>query len=116
MTADQKALDYARARYETGVDDQISVVEAQNTLQNAQSTLINLGVARAQYEHAIAMLIGRNASDFSMPVKSLNATPPAIPIGIPSQLLERSPGRCSPGEVHGSSQCGNWNSCCSLLP
>jgi outer membrane protein TolC len=48
-------------------------------------------VARAQYEHAIAMLIGTDPSSFSIPVKALNATPPAVPIGVPSQLLERRP-------------------------
>lgn len=91
IEADKKALDLARARYETGVDDQISVVEAQNTLESAQSEAMNLGVARAQYEHAIAVLIGTNPSTFSIPVKALNAAPPAIPIGVPSQLLERRP-------------------------
>jgi NodT family efflux transporter outer membrane factor (OMF) lipoprotein len=91
VEADKKALELARSRYETGVDDQISVVEAENTLQNAQSAMTNLGIARAQFEHSIAMLIGKSASDFSMPVKPLNATPPAIPIGLPSQLLERRP-------------------------
>ncbi len=91
VEADKKALDIARARYETGVDDQISVVEAENTLQNAQAGLTNLGVARAQYEHAIAMLTGKSASDFSMPGKPLKAAPPAVPLGVPSQLLERRP-------------------------
>jgi NodT family efflux transporter outer membrane factor (OMF) lipoprotein len=91
IEADKKALDLARARYETGVDDQISVVEAQNTLQSAESQSINLGVARAQYEHAIAVLIGVNPSSFSVPVKPLDARPPTIPIGVPSQLLERRP-------------------------
>jgi NodT family efflux transporter outer membrane factor (OMF) lipoprotein len=91
IESDKKALDLARARYETGVDDQISVVEAETTLQTAESESINLGVARAQYEHAIAVLIGTNPSSFSVPVKSLNAAPPAVPIGMPSQLLERRP-------------------------
>lgn len=91
IEADKKALDIARARYETGVDDQISVVEAQNTLQNTESAAANLGVARAQYEHAIAVLIGVNPSGFSIPVRALDARPPAIPIGMPSQLLERRP-------------------------
>jgi NodT family efflux transporter outer membrane factor (OMF) lipoprotein len=88
---DKKALQLTQSQYDTGIGDQISVVEAQNTLQNAQSEAINLGVARAQYEHAIAVLIGADPSAFSIPVKPLNATPPAIPIGVPSQLLERRP-------------------------
>ena len=91
VEADKKALDLARSRFETGVDDQISVVEAENTLQNAEAGLTNLGVARAQYEHAIATLIGKSASDFSMPSRALKAMPPAIPLGIPSQLLQRRP-------------------------
>ena len=91
VEADKKAFDLTRSLYETGIDDQISVVEAQNTLQNAQSAAINIGVARAQYEHAIGVLIGANPSGFSIPVKPLSATPPPIPVGVPSQLLERRP-------------------------
>jgi NodT family efflux transporter outer membrane factor (OMF) lipoprotein len=91
IDADQKSVDLSRARYETGVDDEISLVEAQNALQSAQAAGTNLGVARAQYEHAIAVLIGTTASSFSIPVKPLNAAPPAVPVGVPSQLLERRP-------------------------
>jgi NodT family efflux transporter outer membrane factor (OMF) lipoprotein len=91
VAADQRSLDFARAQYETGLTDQLAVVQAQNTLQNAQSQATNLGVARAQYEHAIAVLIGKIASDFSIPAKPMLITPPPIPIGLPSQLLERRP-------------------------
>lgn len=91
IAADQKALDYNRARYETGIGDQLLVVEAQNTLQNAESLATNVGVLRAQYEHAIAVLIGANPSSFSITIKPLKSKPPAIPIGMPSQLLERRP-------------------------
>jgi NodT family efflux transporter outer membrane factor (OMF) lipoprotein len=88
---DKKALDYTRAQYDTGVGDEISVVEAENTLQNAQAAAINLGVERAQYEHAIAVLTGSDPSSFTIAVKALNAAPPPVPIGVPSQLLERRP-------------------------
>jgi len=88
---DQQALDYNRAQFETGVAPEINTIEAQNTLQNAQAQLAGLGIARAQYEHAIAVLVGTNPSSFSIPVKALDATPPQIPVGIPSQLLERRP-------------------------
>jgi NodT family efflux transporter outer membrane factor (OMF) lipoprotein len=91
VEADRKALDIAKARYNTGVDDQISVVEAQATLDSAQSAAINLGIARAQYEHAIAMLIGKQASTFSIPAERKTSAPPPIPVGLPSQLLERRP-------------------------
>jgi NodT family efflux transporter outer membrane factor (OMF) lipoprotein len=66
-------------------------VEAENALQNAEAAATNLGIARAQYEHAIAVLIGTTPSSFAVPVKPLNAAPPTLPIGVPSQLLERRP-------------------------
>ena len=91
IDADQKSVDLTRARYETGVDDQISFVQAENALQSAEAAGTNLGVARAQFEHAIAVLIGTTPSSFSIPVKPLDAVPPAIPLGMPSQLLERRP-------------------------
>ena len=64
----QKSLDLTQAQYDTGVGDQISVVEARTTLQSAQASLTNLGILRAQYEHAIAVLIGKPASAFSLPL------------------------------------------------
>ena len=91
VQADTASLEYTRAQYETGVGGEISVVEAQNTLQNVQASLTNAGVARAQYEHAIAVLVGTNPSTFSIPVRPLSAAPPPVPIGVPSQLLERRP-------------------------
>lgn len=91
VAADQKALDYARAQYETGIGAQIAVVQAESILENVQSQLTNLGVARAQYEHAIAVLVGKAASDFSIRSRPLLITPPNIPVGLPSQLLERRP-------------------------
>ena len=91
VEADKKALEVVRAASDTGVGDQISVVEAQTTLQMAQSAAINLGIARAQYEHAIALLVGKPASTFSIPVEPKTSAPPPIPVGLPSQLLERRP-------------------------
>jgi NodT family efflux transporter outer membrane factor (OMF) lipoprotein len=91
VAADKKSVELTRARYETGVDDQISLVQAQNALDNAEAEATNLGIARAQFEHAIAVLLGTTPSGFSIPVKPLAAAPPAIPIGVPSQLLERRP-------------------------
>lgn len=91
IAADLKSLEYTRAQYETGVGDKISMLEAENTLRNAQASATNLGIARAQYANAIAVLAGRNPSSFSIPVRPLRASPPPIPVGIPSQLLERRP-------------------------
>lgn len=91
VAAYQKALELTKARYETGVDNRISVVEAQNTLENAQAAEIGIGTTRSQFEHAIAVLIGTNPSSFSIPVKAKTVPPPPIPVGLPSQLLERRP-------------------------
>ena len=91
VEADKKSVELSRARYETGVDDELSLVQAENALQTAESEGTNLGIARSQFEHAIAVLIGTTPSSFSIPVKPLNAAPPVIPVGVPSQLLERRP-------------------------
>ena len=91
VEADKKSLEITKTLYDTGIDAYISVAEAEATLQAAQATLTNLGILRAQYEHAIATLLGTPATDFSIPVRPLLATPPAIPTGVPSQLLERRP-------------------------
>lgn len=91
VAADQKSLNYNQAQYDTGVGDYISVAEAKTTLESAEAAAINVGLLRAQYEHAIAMLIGKIATDFSIPVKAMVYTPPAIPTGVPSQLIERRP-------------------------
>lgn len=89
--ADEQALAITRAAYDSGVDDYISVVEAQTTLENAQAQQINIRVARAQYEHAIATLVGKVASDFSIPVRPELTSSPPIPVGVPSELLQRRP-------------------------
>ncbi|MEG9436007.1 efflux transporter outer membrane subunit [Edaphobacter sp. HDX4] len=91
VAADQKAVDFAQTQYDTGVGDYLSVVQAKSALQSAQASAISVGVARAQYEHAIAVLLGKLATDFSLPVKPLLTAPPPIPVGVPAQLLERRP-------------------------
>jgi len=91
VAADQKLLDLTQVLYDTGIDDYYSVVAARTTLQSVQASLINVGVARAQYEHAIAVLLGKVATDFSIAKKPLLTTPPPIPVGVPSELLQRRP-------------------------
>jgi len=91
VQADQKILDLTKALYETGIDDEASVVEAQATLQAAQSASEGVATNRAIYEHAIAVLIGKAPADFSLPVKNLTTPVPAIPVGVPSELLQRRP-------------------------
>jgi NodT family efflux transporter outer membrane factor (OMF) lipoprotein len=91
VAADQKELDLTRALYESGITNQISVVQAETTLQSAEAGATNVAIARAQYEHAIAMLVGKAATGFSIPVKPMTTAPPPIPVGVPSELLERRP-------------------------
>jgi NodT family efflux transporter outer membrane factor (OMF) lipoprotein len=91
VKADKESLDLAVARYQTGIDTMISVTQAQTTYESVQAQALNIGVARAQFEHAIATLIGKPASSFSLPVKARTTEPPPIPIGVPSELLERRP-------------------------
>jgi NodT family efflux transporter outer membrane factor (OMF) lipoprotein len=91
VVADQKSLDYNQAQYDTGIGDYISVAEAKTTLEAAQAAATNVGLLRGQYEHAIATLTGKTATDFSIPVKPMVFTPPSIPTGVPSQLVERRP-------------------------
>jgi NodT family efflux transporter outer membrane factor (OMF) lipoprotein len=91
VAADQKALDAAQGAYDAGTGDYISVVEARATLQSAQSSATNVALSRAQFEHAIAMLVGKVATDFSIPVKPMLYTPPPVPTGVPSELAERRP-------------------------
>ncbi len=91
VAADQKALDAAQGAFDAGTGDYISVVGARATLQSAQASAVNVTLSRAQFEHAIAVLVGKVATDFSIPVKPMIYTPPAIPTGVPSQLAERRP-------------------------
>ncbi len=91
VAADRKTIEYARAQYETGVGARIALVEAQNALQTAEATAAGIGLARAQYEHAIAVLLGKPPAEFSLSPRPLDAVPPDVPPGIPSELLERRP-------------------------
>src|SRR5580692_5126499 len=91
VVADQKQYDLTKSLYDLGIDDQIAVVQAETTLRSAQAGQTNVGIARAQYEHAIAVLVGKAATSFSIPVKPMTTAPPPIPVGVPSELLERRP-------------------------
>jgi NodT family efflux transporter outer membrane factor (OMF) lipoprotein len=91
VEANKKTLELTKALYETGIGDQISVIQAQTTLESTQAAAISLGVARSQFEHAIAVLIGRPAPAFSIPVRPMTTAAPPLPVGVPSQLLERRP-------------------------
>jgi NodT family efflux transporter outer membrane factor (OMF) lipoprotein len=91
VSAFEKFLRLTQDRFANGVASQADVVQAQTQLKTTQAQAIDVGVQRAQLEHAIALLMGQAPSSFSLPAAPLAATPPAIPVGVPSELLERRP-------------------------
>ena len=84
-------LALTQIRFKGGVATDVDVAEAQTQLDQTIAQDIDVGVARAQYEHAIAVLIGEPASSFSLASAPLTLQLPQIPVGVPSQLLERRP-------------------------
>jgi NodT family efflux transporter outer membrane factor (OMF) lipoprotein len=87
----QQALQLTQTLYRTGIDSEQDVAQAETALRTAEADAVAVERTRAQYEHAIALLVGQAAGSFSIPVRPLNVTPPQIPTGVPSQLLERRP-------------------------
>jgi len=86
-----KSLDLTKNRYAGGVASKTDVAQADTQLKSTQAQALDTGVQRAQLEHAIALLVGKPASTFSIPVAPLAAVPPAVPVGVPSEVLERRP-------------------------
>ncbi len=92
VLAYRQALKLTQNRYTQGVVARADVLQAKTALQAAQAAAFNNRIARAQYEHAIAVLVGEPASTFSLAVSPLKmAAPPHIPFTLPSALLERRP-------------------------
>ena len=91
VVAFEKALQLTQNRYNGGIASKAEVAQAQTQLDQTQAQDIDVGAARADYEHAIAVLIGKNPEEFKLPVAPLKRVPPVIPTGVPSQLLERRP-------------------------
>jgi NodT family efflux transporter outer membrane factor (OMF) lipoprotein len=91
VVAFQSALDIATQRFTAGAASDSDVALAQTQLQTARAQLIDIGVMRAQLEHAIATLIGETASTFVLSPNATQLAPPDVPAGVPSQLLERRP-------------------------
>lgn len=91
VTAYEKALQLTTNRFNGGIASQVDVTQALTQVETTRAQLIDIGVARAQFEHAIAALIGDPASTFSIPRLPLDGLPPAVPPGVPSELLERRP-------------------------
>ncbi len=87
----RQSLQLNTSLYRAGLASEQDVSQAQTQLNTAIAQATDLGVARAQYEHAIATLIGKPASEFSLPAGPFAPNPPAVPVGIPSGLLERRP-------------------------
>ncbi|MEN3353417.1 MAG: hypothetical protein V7640_1575 [Betaproteobacteria bacterium] len=91
VQAFEASLKLTQNRYNAGVVARIDVVQAESQLRTTQAQLIDVGIARAQFEHAIAVLTGKPPAEFSLARAPLPTEPPAIPIGLPSELLERRP-------------------------
>lgn len=91
VVAYQEDLDLTRSQYKAGLSSDEAVAQAEAQLKAVQAEDTNLGILRAQYEHAIAVLIGQSASAFSLPAKDSEPDLHAIPVGLPSELLERRP-------------------------
>lgn len=91
VNADTDFLKLTQVRRKGGVATDVDVAQAQTQLDTVKAQDIDLGVARAQYEHAIATLIGVSASTFSLPFSPLDLALPTIPAGVPTDLLERRP-------------------------
>jgi NodT family efflux transporter outer membrane factor (OMF) lipoprotein len=86
-----KTLKITQNRYQAGVAAKAEIVQAETQLDSAKAQAINLGVQRAQFEHAIAMLLGKTPAGLTIAVAPLNMLLPPIPVSIPSQMLERRP-------------------------
>ncbi len=91
VTDYEKALQLTQARFHGGYASDVDVEQAETQLETTRAQDIEVGVARAQFEHAIAVLTGQPASTFSIAQSPLTASPPEIPLGLPSELLERRP-------------------------
>jgi NodT family efflux transporter outer membrane factor (OMF) lipoprotein len=91
VAAYEKALELTRNRYSGGIASQVDVAQAETQLETTRAQAVDLGVQRAQFEHAIAVLTGQPASSFALAVSPLASAPPVVPVGLPSELLERRP-------------------------
>ena len=87
----EQALQLNVSRFQGGVGSEVEVQQAKTQLETTRAQAIDVGVARAQFEHAVAVLIGKPPASFSLPPLPLRTPPPPIPAGVPSELLERRP-------------------------
>ena len=91
VTAFQRAYDLTNTRHTGGIASGIDVSRAASLLSSARAELSAIAAERAAFEHAIAALVGQTPSTFSLPVVDSQRNPPAIPVGVPSTLLQRRP-------------------------
>nr|WP_325170107.1 efflux transporter outer membrane subunit [Noviherbaspirillum pedocola] len=91
IAAYQRALQIAQNRYAAGIAPKTDVLQAQTQLANAQADLVALQQNRAQYEHAIAVLIGKPPAEFTLESVVWQPTVPQVPLMLPAMLLERRP-------------------------
>jgi NodT family efflux transporter outer membrane factor (OMF) lipoprotein len=91
VMAFEEALQLTIRRFEGGAAPKSDVAQARTQLETTQVQATDIAVQRAQFEHAIATLIGKPPADFSLPPAPLDLQPPDIPVGVPSELLERRP-------------------------
>jgi len=87
----QKALELTTNRYNQGIASGVDVAQAQTQLETTRAQAIDLGVQRAQFEHAIAVLTGKAPAELSIPPAPIAVKPPPVPVVLPSELLERRP-------------------------
>jgi NodT family efflux transporter outer membrane factor (OMF) lipoprotein len=87
----EKALELTRNRFQGGIASQADVAFAETVLETTRAQAADVAIARAAFEHAVAVLVGKPASAFSIPIAPLDGGPPAVPVGVPSELLERRP-------------------------
>ena len=87
----EQSLQLTQERLNAGVSSGADVAQAKTQLETTRAQLIDVGVGRAQFEHAIAVLIGETPAMVSIPEEILNRPPPQIPLGLPSTLIERRP-------------------------
>ncbi|HWX53288.1 MAG TPA: efflux transporter outer membrane subunit [Verrucomicrobiae bacterium] len=87
----EQGLQLNQSRFEGGVGSEVEVEQAKTQLETTRAQATDVGVLRAQYEHAVATLIGKPPASFSLPPLPLRTPPPPIPAGVPSELLERRP-------------------------
>jgi NodT family efflux transporter outer membrane factor (OMF) lipoprotein len=91
VTQYEQALELIQSRFAGGIASEVEVQQASTQLETTRAEAIDVGVARAQYEHAIAILIGKPPAEFGLPPLPLTVPPPPIPVSVPSELLERRP-------------------------